>query len=80
MPPEHTVPAAQTWPHIPQFVLSVWSERHVPLQFVRPAPHETLHVPAAHTLPAGHAVVQLPQCAMSVCVFVHTPEQLVSPA
>jgi hypothetical protein len=36
--PEHTVPAAHARPHAPQFALSVVRSRHVPEQFVRPAP------------------------------------------
>jgi hypothetical protein len=74
------VPAAQTRPHSPQFVLSVCSERHVPLQFVRPAPHETLHAPAEQTVPDGHTIAHAPQFELSVCRFTHTPEQLVRPA
>jgi hypothetical protein len=48
------------------------------MQSVRPAPHETAHVPALHTCPAGHALPQAPQFALSVARSRQVPPQLVS--
>jgi hypothetical protein len=44
VPPEHTVPAAQTRAQAPQLLLSVWRSRQTPEQLVVPAPHDTEHV------------------------------------
>jgi hypothetical protein len=52
---EHTWPAAQTWPQVPQLPLSVCSFTQTPEQLVRPAWHESWHVPEEHTWPATHA-------------------------
>ena len=60
-PAEHTSPAGQTLPHVPQLSKSVWVLVQVPLQLVSPAWQESAHVPFEHTLPAGHAIPQAPQ-------------------
>ena len=79
VPPEQTVPAAQTRPQVPQLLLSVWRSRHTPEQLVVPAEHDTAHTPAEQTVPAPHARPQAPQLLLSLVRSRHTPEQLVVP-
>jgi hypothetical protein len=41
MPDEQIVPAGHAMPHAPQFALSLFRSRQVPLQSVKPVPHVT---------------------------------------
>ena len=78
LPMLHTCPAAQRFPHRPQWALSVCVSRHTPVHTTSPTEHAATHAPAEHCCPLGHAVPHAPQFALSVCVSRHTPEQLVS--
>ena len=49
VPREHTEPAGQTLPHVPQLPLSLARSRHVPEQLVVPEPHVTWQRPSEHT-------------------------------
>ena len=69
--------AAQTVPHAPQFARSLITSRQVPLQSVRPAPHDTAHAPAEQTRPAEQTVPHAPQFRLSVSPSRHAPPQLV---
>jgi hypothetical protein len=64
LPCEHTMPAAQTVPHAPQFFASEVMETHVPLQLTCPAGHP--HMPFTQACPAAHGCPQVPQLATSL--------------
>jgi hypothetical protein len=42
-------PEAHARPHMPQFKRSPARSRQTPVQFIRPAPHETVHIPREQT-------------------------------
>jgi hypothetical protein len=65
---------------VPQFRASLWVLLQTPLQLVRPAWHESWHVPLEQSWPAGHAIPQAPQFWLSLVSLTHVPEQLVRPA
>ena len=56
------------------------SDTQLPLQSVRPVPHEAVHAPPEHTCPAAQARPHAPQFARSVARSRHAPEQSVWPA
>jgi hypothetical protein len=74
------MPDAQLIPQAPQFWLSFVKLAQRPLHSVRPAWHETAHMPAEQTSPVGHVFPQIPQLALSSRTFVQVPPQLVRPA
>lgn len=49
LPALQTAPAEHEMPHPPQLKLSVWRSRHVPLQFRRSPPQETVQAPMLQT-------------------------------
>lgn len=80
VPAEQTSPAAQAFPHAPQFSPLLWRSVQMPVQSVSPAWHASAQTPAVHASPAGHAFPHPPQLAESLCVLVHAPAHSVSPA
>ncbi len=69
--PEHTVPAPQTWPQLPQLLLSFWKVKHALPHLVVPAAVQLkVHVIAEHadTPPVGGAA-QLAQTPPQSSVF-----------
>lgn len=68
----------QTFPHAPQFDVSLVRSTHEPEHSSRPSSQsDPSHEPAVHTSSAPHVVSQLPQCARSESKSVHTPLQFV---
>jgi len=76
-PPVHTRPRAHTWPHIPQFALSVSVSTQRPLHKAEPLGQLVWQVPATQTLPTAQASPQPPQLARSESVETQKPEQIV---
>jgi hypothetical protein len=78
-------PAGQMVPHPPQFCGSFVSLTHAAslLQYVRPALHDTPHMPATHCgvpfVATGHGAAQPLQLFGSVCSSTQPPLQLVYP-
>ena len=64
-PTAQTLPAAQTWPHLPQLLLSDETLVQVPLQSVSPLWQESAHVPAEQTWPFWQTWPHLPQFLLS---------------
>ena len=60
--------------------MSVVRSRQTLVQLVRPARHETVHVPREQTVPEGHTLPQVPQLLVSVGRSRQTPAQFVVPA
>jgi hypothetical protein len=65
MPIEHTWPAAQAFPHMPQWARSVCTSRHEPEQFESPDAHDSTHMPIEHTCPSAQAFPHAPQLVRS---------------
>lgn len=60
MPLAHSSPAAQVFPHMPQFIVSVAKLTHAPEQLFCPVGHTAVHAEAAQT-PPSHAAPHAPQ-------------------
>ena len=67
-------------PHAPQLPLSVVRSRQTPLQSVRPAEHDVVHVLALQMRPGAQIVPHAPQFVLSLVRSRHAPEQSVVPA
>jgi hypothetical protein len=70
LPPEQTLPAAQTFPQAPQLALSLWvrAQKVEPpsvVQVANPWPHDAAQAPPEQSWPVGQACPQLPQLAGS---------------
>jgi hypothetical protein len=74
----HTAPPVQASPHPPQLFTSVIVSTQAPVQFVVPAGHIVVHIPA-QTCGAVHMMVHIPQFWGSVAVLTQTPPQSVPP-
>jgi hypothetical protein len=68
-----TVPAAHTWPHVPQLLTSVAVFTHVPLHAVWLAGHEVTQTPLVHVVPVVQTTPHAPQLFGSVDVLMQTP-------
>lgn len=91
-PLEHTWPAGQAWPQLPQLFRSTWrSAQNLPppastppsagataVQVIRFVAQFNAQCPIEHTCPAAHAVVQLPQCIRSVWTSAQMPPHAIS--
>ncbi len=77
-PERHDCPAAQAFPHAPQFLVSLERTTHAPPQKVRPAAHPQL--PPEQNRGDGHGEPHTPQFDGSTARFTHVPPQKVSPA
>jgi len=69
LPLEHTSPAGQTLPHVPQFDGSTSVAVHVVPHSVWLAGH--WHAPETHAWPGWQTIEQPPQCAGSLLSFTH---------
>jgi hypothetical protein len=76
---EHTSPGAQSWPHCPQWALSLSRLTHSPSQAVSPVWQLTAQAPLEQTSPGAHWVAQVPQWVKSVWRFTHNPLHSESP-
>jgi hypothetical protein len=74
LPLQQLNPAAQTFPHAPQLLLSFVVSTQVPQQCV---PLVQTQAPPEQVLPAPQTVPQVPQLFESVSTLVHVPLQLV---
>jgi hypothetical protein len=91
VPPTQVVPVPQTFPHEPQFALSVavFAQYSAPPasppvsppppQVVSPAPQPVAHVPSEQTMPASHALPHAPQFFPSSLVSMQASPQRVVP-
>lgn len=71
-PPEQAIPAAQTFPHEPQFWTSVTTSTHAPWQLVSPEPHAgCAQWPPLHTWPLAQAFPHAPQFCVSDATVTH---------
>lgn len=77
IPPEQVEPAAQAFPHMPQWLMLVIGSMHRPPQRSCPAGHE--QVPLAQLRPPVHAIPHVPQLALSVAMLTQTPPHSVWP-
>jgi len=66
-------------PHAPQLPLSVVRSRQTPLQLVKPAEHDVVHLLALQMRPGGHTVPHAPQFVSSFVRSRHAPPQSVVP-
>lgn len=71
------VPCGQTFPQVPQFLSSVFSDTHRPEQYSSVPVQSQL--PPLQIAPPVQTVPQEPQLVWLVWRFTHTPLQLVSP-
>lgn len=76
-PDEHTSPAAQAVPQLPQFAGSFVTSTHAPLQVTVPAGHT--HEEPLQMVPLPHTVPQPPQFSGSLAVSTQPPAHASSP-
>jgi hypothetical protein len=69
-----------TLAQLPQFQLSDWVSRQLPLQYFRLDAHFETHMPAWHFWSCGHALPHEPQFWLSATTEAHCCPQSVSPA
>jgi hypothetical protein len=74
-PLEQAAPVAQVVEQAPQWLVSDWRLKHVPLQFVSPEPLGQTHCRPEQWVPGGHWLPHVLQLAESVAVSVHAPLQ-----
>ena len=72
-PAEQIKPCWQTFPHLPQLLLSVCSFVQAPLQYTWPPEQAAGHAPLVQAWPLGQAVPQVPQLEGSAEVVVQNP-------
>jgi hypothetical protein len=77
-PPMHDSPAAQAFPHMPQFLGSELRLKQTPLQLV--VPPGQVHAPFRHCWPVEQVRPQAPQFVGSLDVVTQEPPQLLVPA
>src|SRR5947209_7687626 len=75
LPLEHTLPAGQTVPHAPQFLMSFMMLTHAPPQLVRPV-QRSAHLPATQSWSREQAAPQAPQLSALVIGSMQTAPQI----